>query len=59
MRVLIVDDSPVIRKSLRTLFSAQPDWTICGEGENGADAIDKAQTLHPDLIIMDPSLERN
>jgi NarL family two-component system response regulator LiaR len=53
IRILIVDDSPVIRKSLRTLFSAQPDWTICGEAENGADAIDKAQTLHPDLIIID------
>ncbi len=53
IRILIVDDSSLIRKSLRTLFSAQPDWTICGEAENGAAAIDKAQTLHPDLIVID------
>ena len=53
IRILIVDDSPLVRKSLHTLFSAQPDWTICGEAENGADAIDKAQILHPDLILID------
>ena len=53
IRILIVDDSAPIRKSLRTLFAQQPDWTICGEAENGCDAIDKAKNLLPDLIIMD------
>jgi NarL family two-component system response regulator LiaR len=52
-RILIADDSPLIRKSLRTLFAQQPDWTICGEAENGCDAIDKAKKVLPDLIIID------
>jgi NarL family two-component system response regulator LiaR len=52
-RILIADDSPLIRKSLHTLFAQQPDWTICGEAENGCDAIDQAKKLLPDLIIID------
>ena len=35
------------------MFVKQPEWTICGEAENGSDGIDKAQKLHPDLIVID------
>jgi DNA-binding NarL/FixJ family response regulator len=56
--ILIVDDSPLIRRSLRTLFEQQPDWAVCGEAENGCEGIDKAQILHPDLIIMDLAMPR-
>jgi len=56
--ILIVDDSPLIRRSLRTLFEQQPDWAICGEAENGCEGIDKAQTHHPDLIVMDLAMPR-
>ena len=52
-RILIVDDSPLIRRSVRLLFEQQPDWAVCGEAENGSDGIDKARNLHPDLIVMD------
>ena len=34
----------------------KPEWTICGEAENGSDGIDKAQKLHPDLIVIDLSM---
>ena len=56
--ILIVDDSPLIRRSLRTLFEQHPDISICAEAENGCDGIDKAQTLHPDLIVMDLAMPR-
>lgn len=51
--ILIVDDSPVIRGTLRTLLQTQPEWIICGEAENGCDGIEKASKLRPDLIVID------
>jgi DNA-binding NarL/FixJ family response regulator len=51
--ILIVDDSPLIRRSLRNLLERRPQWKVCGEAENGQDAIEKAQQLHPDLIVID------
>jgi DNA-binding NarL/FixJ family response regulator len=51
--ILIVDDSPLIRRGLRALLEKLPDWVVCGEAENGADGIDKAQNLHPDVIVID------
>jgi DNA-binding NarL/FixJ family response regulator len=51
--ILIVDDSPHIRSSLRTLIETQRDWLICGEAENGCEAIEKAAKLRPDLIVID------
>ena len=56
--ILIVDDSPLIRRSLRTLFEQHPEWVICGEAENGREGIDKAQILHPDIIVMDLAMPR-
>ena len=52
-RILIVDDSPLTRHSLRTLLEQQTDWAVCGEAENGRDGIEKAQRLRPDLIVID------
>lgn len=51
--ILIVDDSPIVRRTLRTLLEQQPDWGVCGEAGNGRDGIDKALQLHPDLVVMD------
>ena len=52
-RILIVDDSFILRRILRTLLEERSDWTVCGEAANGCEAIDKAQELQPDLIVMD------
>ena len=41
-RILIVDDSPVVRRALRDLLERQTDWKVCGEAENGKEAIAKA-----------------
>lgn len=51
--VLIVDDHEAIRRSMRTFFRSYPEFTVCGEAVNGADAIQKAQELSPNLIILD------
>src|SRR5678815_4517838 len=51
--VLVVDDNALIRKTVRELFKPYPEFQICGEAENGADAISRAIILRPQLIILD------
>lgn len=58
-RILIADDHEVVRKGLVALLQQQPDWQVCGEAGDGREAVDKAQQLRPDAIILDigmPSL---
>jgi DNA-binding NarL/FixJ family response regulator len=52
-RILIVDDHEVVRQGIRTILRARPQWEICGEAVNGRDAVEKARSLDPDVIIMD------
>jgi len=54
--VLIVDDNAYIRKALCDLFKQEADFEVCGEAENGKEAIEKAQELRPDLIVLDLSM---
>jgi two-component system, chemotaxis family, chemotaxis protein CheY len=54
--VLVVDDNAVIRHALCEVFTSEIDFTVCGEAENGREAIEKAQTLQPDLVVMDLSM---
>ena len=51
--VLVVDDNPAIRKAVCELFTREGDFEVCGEAENGRDAIEKALLLHPALIVTD------
>ena len=55
-KLLIVDDSPAIRHSLRVLLENRPDWQVCGEAENGRVGVEKALQLCPDLILLDLSM---
>jgi DNA-binding NarL/FixJ family response regulator len=55
-RILIADDSPPVRSGLRTLLGLNSDWQVCGEAVDGADAVEKAHELVPDLILMDFSM---
>ena len=52
-RILIVDDSPLVRQRLRDLLQQHPDWRVCGEAANGQDAITQARELTPDVIVLD------
>ena len=54
--VLVVDDNAFIRQVLCRVFTSEAGFDICGEAENGQDAIEKAQAFHPDLIVMDLSM---
>jgi DNA-binding NarL/FixJ family response regulator len=51
--VLLVDDNSAVRSLVRQLFELEPDFEISGEAENGRDAVEKAEKLKPDLIILD------
>jgi DNA-binding NarL/FixJ family response regulator len=55
-RVLIVDDNAGVRSLVRQLFESEPDFEISGEAENGRDAVEKAENLKPDVIILDLSM---
>jgi len=54
--VLIADDQEVIRRMLCRLFDSQSDFEVCGEAENGREAVEMAQVLSPDLIMLDLSM---
>jgi len=55
-RVLVVDDHAVIRRGVQGILRAYPEWELCGEAENGQEAIQLAETLKPEIIIMDVSM---
>jgi two-component system LytT family response regulator len=53
IRVLLVDDEPLARSSLRHLLEAEADMAIVGESGNGLDAVDAIQADRPDLVFLD------
>ena len=55
-KVLLVDDNATIRKAVRPLFDAHPKFVVCGEAEHGREAVEKAPSLRPDLIVIDISM---
>lgn len=56
LRVLIVDDSEIFRGCVRAMLESSDDCEICGEAENGEDAVRLAPELRPDAIVIDVSL---
>jgi YesN/AraC family two-component response regulator len=52
-KILVADDSPIIRKMLCRIFETQEDHNLCAEAENGAEAIALSIKHRPDLIILD------
>ncbi len=53
IRLLLVDDEPAVRKGLHMRLAAEPDFEVVGEAGDGETAVTLAQTLHPDVILMD------
>jgi DNA-binding NarL/FixJ family response regulator len=55
-RILIVDDGEEVRQVMRAVFEARTGYDICGEATNGAEAVQKALELKPDLMILDVAM---
>ena len=54
--ILIVDDNESMRYLLRTFVESKTKFPVCGSAANGMEAIEKAQQLHPDLVLLDLSM---
>jgi DNA-binding NarL/FixJ family response regulator len=48
-----VDDSELVRRSLRTVLQANPEWEICGEAADGVSAVEMFKELRPNIVILD------
>lgn len=55
-RVLIVDDHAFIRRGVETILQSFPEWQVCGEASNGSDAVQLANQLSPEVVLMDVTM---
>jgi DNA-binding NarL/FixJ family response regulator len=55
-RILIADDHPIFREGLGRILSAQPDLEVVGEAADGDEAIRQANSLRPDIVLLDVSM---
>ncbi|SNY56895.1 response regulator [Paractinoplanes atraurantiacus] len=53
IRIVLVDDHPVVRHGLRGMLEREPDLTVVGEASSGPEGVATALALHPDIVLMD------
>lgn len=53
LRILIADDHEVARRGIRALLESHPGWEVCGEARDGRETVELADSLKPDLILLD------
>ena len=53
IKILVVDDHPVIREGIASMLKREPDFKIVGEATNGLEAIERVRELSPDVVLMD------
>ncbi|MDQ3621981.1 MAG: response regulator transcription factor [Verrucomicrobiota bacterium] len=56
LRILLVDDHLVVRQGLRFVIENRPGWSVCGEAESGREAVELAEKLKPDIVVMDMTM---
>ena len=56
IRILLADDHAVVRQGFKMILDAQADMEIVGEAANGREAVDLAEQLHPDVVVMDVAM---
>ena len=53
IRILLVDDHPVVRHGLRGMLEAEPDLTVIGEASSGVEGVERVLELRPEIVLMD------
>lgn len=56
MRILIADDSDLVRHGVKKILAPRTGWEICGEAKDGTEAIQSAASLLPDVVLLDVSM---
>ena len=52
IRILVVDDHPLVRESLKTIIHREPDLAVCGEAEDREQALELVGTVEPHLVVV-------
>jgi DNA-binding NarL/FixJ family response regulator len=56
VRILVVDDHDIVRQGVRFILRSRAEWEVCGEAENGIEALEKVAQLKPDVVVLDVSM---